>query len=59
MWIFFIVLFGLQANAGGHIPMATLLITSLVVISVSEQNLFNDGVIIILECIKHSINLKY
>ena len=30
--------FGLQAKAGGHSPLAKLLITSLVLISVSEQN---------------------
>ena len=39
--------FGLQANAGGTAPLATLLITGLVLISVSQQNLFNGGVILL------------
>ena len=40
--------FDLQANTRGHSPLFTLLITSLVLILVSEQNQFNGGVINIL-----------
>ena len=46
--IFFIVHFGLQVNPGGTALLTTPLITSLILISVSEQNYFNSKVIIVL-----------